>query len=388
MTRKIAVVTGSRAEYGLLQPLMEAIRHDASLELQVIVTGMHLSPEFGSTYRVIEADGFRIDGKVETLLSSDSPTGVAKAIGLGVIGFADAFARLTPDMIVVLGDRFEILAAAQAAMVFQIPVAHLAGGDTGAGTYDNVIRHCITKIASLHFVTHDEARRRVVQLGERPDRVFDVGATSVDNIVNLSYLSREEMEKSLGITLRDPLLLITFHPLTMDEHSAGDELAALLSALDGFQKQHGGTMVFTKANADNGGRAVNAAVEAYVASRPDAHLFASLGQARYLSLMKLAALVVGNSSSGVYEAPYLRTPTVDIGSRQRGRAAPTSVVRCDANATAIESGMEAALKMDFDRVEMIYGKGTASGDILRLIKTHVGETGLAVKTFHDLSVNS
>lgn len=384
MSRKICVVTGTRAEYGLLYWLMKEIQGDPDLQLQLVATGMHLSPEFGLTYRSIEADGFSIDAKVEMLLSSDTPVGVAKSIGLGVIGFADTLKRLAPDMLVVLGDRFEILAAAQAAMVLQIPLAHLGGGDTGMGTYDNIIRHCITKMASLHFVTHNDARRRVIQLGENPDRVFSFGATSVDNIVKMRLLSRTELEQELGIVLEKLIFLVTFHPLTMDDSTGETQLLALLNALDDFRDEKTCSVIFTKSNADNGGRALNQILDAYVKRNSNCYLFDSLGQTRYLSMMKQASVVIGNSSSGIYEAPYLRTPTVDIGSRQRGRAASSSVIRCEAEESSIREGISKALAFKFQNVVMIYGDGNASCRILEKIREHIDTPGLAVKSFFDM----
>jgi UDP-N-acetylglucosamine 2-epimerase (non-hydrolysing)/GDP/UDP-N,N'-diacetylbacillosamine 2-epimerase (hydrolysing) len=384
MTRKICIITGSRAEYGLLYWLMKGIQDDIELQLQVVVTGMHLSPEFGLTYKVIEADGFTIDSKVEMLLSSDTPVGAAKSIGLGVASLAEAMERLGPNMVVVLGDRFEIFAAAQAAMVLQIPLVHLAGGDNGLGTYDNIIRHCITKMACLHFVTHEDARRRVIQLGELPSRVFCFGATSVENIVKMPLLPKDVLERELGVAFEKVIFLVTFHPLTMDEFSAEVQLQALLNALDGFLREKNCSVIFTKSNADNGGRVLNHILEEYVKRNPNCHLFDSLGQTRYLSMMKHASVVLGNSSSGIYEAPYLQTPTVDIGSRQRGRAAPTSVIRCEADEISIREAILAAVAFEFHDVAMIYGDGNTSRKILGKIKELIDFPGLTIKKFFDM----
>lgn len=384
MTHKICVVTGSRAEYGLLFPLMRQIQADADLQLQIIATGMHLSPEFGLTYKLIEADGFVIDYKIENLLSSDSPVGVSKSIGLGVAGLAECLDRITPSMVVVLGDRFEIFATAQAAMVLQIPLVHLAGGDNGLGTYDNVIRHCITKMASLHFVTNEDAYHRVIQLGESPDRVFCFGATSVENIIQAQFLSKEILEKELNIKFKEIIFLVTFHPLTMDSNTADSQLQALLKALNEFLGNGNCSIVFTKSNADNGGRKLNQVLEDYVSHQADCYLFDSLGQARYLSLMKIASVVIGNSSSGIYEAPYLQTPTVDIGNRQKGRVRPTSVIHCEAEADSIQNAILAALKVDFRDVAMMYGGGNVSKKIVQKIKEFIGLPGLAIKEFFNL----
>jgi len=381
MSRRICVVTGSRAEYGLLYWLMKGIAEDPTLELQIIATGMHLSPEFGLTYRAIEADGFGIAAKVEMLMSSDSPVGVAKSIGLGVGGIAEALDRLAPDMVILLGDRFEILAAAQAAMVTRVPIVHLGGGDIGSGTYDNISRHCITKMASVHFVTHEDARRRVIQLGERSDNVFCFGATSVDNVLKIPLLSKVELQRDLGIDFENVILLSTFHPLTMGDISAEKQLSTLLSALDAIHHELRCSIIFTKSNADNGGRALNQILEGHVKTHSYCHLFDSLGQTRYLSVMKQASAVVGNSSSGLYEAPYLGTPTVDIGTRQEGRAAPTSVIRCRAEEDDIRQAIRKALAFDFSGVEMIYGDGNASNRILEKLKELKDLPALANKTF-------
>ena len=377
------MVTGSRADYGLLYWLMKEIQADPELELQVIATGMHLSPEFGLTYKAIESDGFVIDARVEMLLSSDTAVGIAKSIGLGVSGFGETLSRLSPDMVVVLGDRYEIFSAAQAAMILQIPLAHLAGGDHGAGTYDNNIRHCVTKMANLHFVTHDLARRRVIQLGEDPDHVFCFGATSVDNIVRMRLLSREELANELGISLGERIYLVTFHPLTMHEESGLDQMKALLGALDSICGDQGVSVIFTKPNADNGGRAIIGLLDDFVSRRSNCYLFDSLGQKRFLSAMKVASLVLGNSSSGIYEAPYLKTPTVDVGGRQRGRVAPVSVFRCEAEESAILAAIHEAMSFKFRDVEMVYGDGNASEKIVAKMKEFAGRPGLAIKSFFD-----
>lgn len=379
MKKKICIVTGSRAEYDLLYRLMKEIQSDPDLCLQIIATGMHLSPEFGLTYKLIEADGFEIDFKVEMIISSDTPVGVAKSIGIGTAGIAEAIHNLAPNMVVMLGDRFEIFSAAQAAMVLQIPLAHLAGGDKGSGTYDNIIRDCITKMACLHFVTHEDARDRVIALGESPEQVFCFGATAVENILNIPILSRVELEHQLGIQFEKHIFLVTFHPLTMDESSSENQLQVLLSVMDECLADNSCTIIFTKSNADNGGRRLNQILAEYVKHRPKCHLFDSLGQIRYLSLMKSASLVIGNSSSGIYEAPYLGVPTVDIGSRQRGRSASLSVFRCEADRDSIRREILRALDFKFENIEMIYGDGNVSKNIIRKIKEFINVPGLAIK---------
>jgi UDP-N-acetylglucosamine 2-epimerase (non-hydrolysing)/GDP/UDP-N,N'-diacetylbacillosamine 2-epimerase (hydrolysing) len=389
MTKKrICVVTGTRAEYGLLHWVMEGIRQSPVLELQLIATGMHLSPEFGLTYRAIETDGFVIDRKVEMLLSSDTPIGVTKSMGLGMIGFADAFCELKPDMVLLLGDRFELLAAAQVTMISQIPLIHLAGGDNALGTYDNIIRHCITKIAALHFVTNEEARRRVIQLGERPDRVFCYGSTSVDNIVRMTFLSRQELENDLKIKFCENIFLITFHPLTMDRCSGEIQFKTLLTVLNDFLIKQKYTLIFTKSNTDNGGHQLNQMIKEFITNKPHCFLFDSLGQQRYLNVLKYASVIIGNSSSGIYEAPYLNTPTVDIGNRQLKRAAPTSVFRCHDDENSIKNAIQSALKFEFNDVKKIYGEGSTSEKIVRKIEEFSIIPNLSVKEFQDIEVES
>lgn len=380
--RKICVVTGTRAEYGLLYWLMRGIRAEPDLTLQVAVTGMHLSPEFGLTYRVIEDDSFLIDEKVEILLSSDTPQGVAKSIGLGVIGFADAFQRLSPDLLVLLGDRFEILAAAQAALVARIPIAHLCGGDTTEGAFDEAIRHSLTKMSHLHFVTNEAARRRVLQLGEDPARVFDVGSPGLDHLHRLEWLSRDELSRQLGYEFREQNLLVTFHPATLDDLPPGEQVRELLSALAALPERVG--IVFTKPNADTGSRAIGQMIDAFAAARPGAVAHTSLGQLRYLSLVREVDAVVGNSSSGLCEVPSFGKPTVDIGDRQKGRLAASSVLRCACRAADILAAIEQAFTLDCSGAMNPYGDGETSSRILRILKEWPDPKSLLQKHFHDL----
>jgi UDP-hydrolysing UDP-N-acetyl-D-glucosamine 2-epimerase len=381
--RQICVVTGSRAEYGLLYWVMKAIAAHPMLELQVIATGMHLSPEFGLTYRQIETDGFSIDAKVEMLLSADTPTAVTKSVGLGMIGFADAYARLKPDVVVVLGDRFEILAAAQSAAFARIPVAHIHGGETSEGAVDEGIRHAVTKFATWHFVAAEVYRRRVIQLGEHPDRVFNVGAPGLDNLVQLPLLSRAELEKTLEMTLGEPLLLVTYHPATLGELPPGEAVERMLAALDRFPAA---TIVFTCPNADAGGREIFELLKAYEASHPGrVKGFTSLGQLRYLSLLVLANVVVGNSSSALIEAPVARTATVDIGPRQRGRLKAASVLEADEDVEAIAARISEALTPSFQaslaQVASLYGGGGASQ---RIVDELARLQPLGAKPFFDI----
>jgi UDP-N-acetylglucosamine 2-epimerase (non-hydrolysing)/GDP/UDP-N,N'-diacetylbacillosamine 2-epimerase (hydrolysing) len=315
--RKICIVTGTRAEYGLLYWLMKEIQGDPDLELQTIATGMHLSPEFGLTYKKIEEDGFTINEKVEMLLSSDTPVGIAKSVGLGVIGFADALARQKPDIMVVLGDRFEILAAAQAAMIARIPIAHIHGGETTEGAIDEAIRHAVTKMAHFHFTAAEPYRRRIVQLGEAPERVMNYGAPGLDNIKKLKLLNRAAFEKAIKFSLGKMSFLVTYHPVTLSAANPDQSFKELTNALDQFPEAK---IIFTKANADTAGRIINYNIEKYVKQNPQrAKVFTSMGQLLYLSAIKNMDIVIGNSSSGITEAPSFCKPTVNIGQRQRGR---------------------------------------------------------------------
>lgn len=383
---KICVVTGSRAEYGLLYWLMKEIQSDTDLQLQVAVTGMHLSPEFGLTYKEIEADGFAIDAKVEMLLSSDTPAGIAKSIGLGVIGFADALDRLRPDFLVLLGDRYEILAAAQAAMVARIPVAHIAGGDVTEGAFDEAIRHSITKMSHLHFVTNEASARRVRQLGEDPERIFNVGSPGLDFIKRIKLLDRNVLEKSLDFKFREKNLLVTFHPATLEMRPAEVQFKELLTAIGRLGENIG--IIFTKPNSDTEGRAIVRLVDDYVASHDNAKAFTSLGQVRYLSVMAQVDAVVGNSSSGLYEAPSFGKATVNIGDRQKGRLQAASVIHCIQDAGAIEAAILKAFTLDCSGAVNPYGDGDSSVRIKDRLKQIAEPSALLKKHFFDLNVNS
>jgi UDP-N-acetylglucosamine 2-epimerase (non-hydrolysing)/GDP/UDP-N,N'-diacetylbacillosamine 2-epimerase (hydrolysing) len=383
--RRICVVTGSRAEYGLLFWLLRELRDAADVQLQLVVTGMHLSPEFGYTARTIEDDGFTVDAKVEMLLSGDSAAAITKSTGLGVIGFADAFERLRPDVLVVLGDRFEILAAAQAAFLARIPIAHLHGGEATEGALDDGIRHAITKMSQLHFVAAEPYRRRVVQMGERPERVFNFGAPGLDQLRNLQWLDRAGLEQALGMPLPQPLFVVTYHPVTLAERSPAEPMRELLAALDRFANA---SIVVTYPNADQNGRVVIGLIDEYVRTRaPRVRAFASLGQRNYLSLMRECSVVIGNSSSGLIEAPALRKATVNIGDRQRGRLRATSVIDCDEQADAIAAAIQRALGAEFQAtlagVQSQYGHGGASAEIVKVLRT-TPLAGLLQKGFRDL----
>ncbi len=370
MKRKICVFTGTRAEYGLLKPLLEEIRADDDLELQIIASGMHLSPEFGLTINDVERD-FRVDKKVEMLLSSDTPVGIAKSIGLGIIGFADALESLKPDILVILGDRFEALAIAIAAMVARIPIAHLYGGELTRGAIDDSIRHSITKMSYLHFTSTEEYKKRIIQLGENPSRVFNVGALGLDNIKRLRLLEKEELEKKLNFRFGKTNLLVTFHPVTLDKGLTQKQFGELLAALDELTDVK---IIFTKANADTEGRIINFMIDEFVSKRPQrTTIFTSLGQLMYLSTMKHVDAVVGNSSSGIIEAPSFKIATVNIGDRQTGRIKAKSVIDCEPEKREILKAIRRALSPEFKAqigdVTNPYGDGNAAGRIKNILKT-------------------
>jgi UDP-hydrolysing UDP-N-acetyl-D-glucosamine 2-epimerase len=384
MKRKIAVFTGTRAEYGLLYELISEIQRSTSMQLQLIVSGTHLSPEFGSTWRQIEADGFPIEARVEMLLASDTAVGVTKSMGLGLIGFADELDRLKPDILVVLGDRYEALAIAQSAMIARIPIAHIHGGEATEGVIDEAIRHSITKMAHLHFVAAEEYRRRVLQLGEDPQRVWVVGASGLDNIAKLEPLSKTALETDLGLELRTPTFLVTYHPVTLGNEDSALAMRTLLEVLD----ETGGTIVITGANADTGGDALRREASRFAATRLGRVASVdSLGATRYLSLMRYADVVVGNSSSGLLEAPAMGTPTVDIGERQSGRLRAPSVIHCAESAADICCAVKLALTDQHRNVAALrqtpYGTPGSAERISRVLAVFPLD-GILKKRFHDL----
>ena len=330
--KKICVVTGTRAEYGLLRWVMDGIQKSPKLELQVVATGMHLSPEFGLTFREIEKEGFQIDKKVEMLVSSDTKVGLSKSMGLGLVGFADAFEDLKPDCVLVLGDRFEIFSVAAAAMIARIPMAHLHGGEATEGLIDEPIRHSITKMSHLHFVATEEYRNRVIQLGENPDCVFLVGGLGIDNIIKMNLQNIDELEKALDFKFGEKNLLVTFHPVTLEESTSENQMEELLLALDELKDTH---IIFTMPNADTDGRIIFNLIEEFVAEHPQSKAFTSLGQLRYLSCIKHVDGVVGNSSSGLIEVPSFNKGTINIGDRQRGRVKANSVIDCEPSKKSI-----------------------------------------------------
>lgn len=380
MANTIAVFTGTRAEYGLLYWLMKDIAADPELDLRLIVSGTHLSPEFGLTYQQIEQDGFKIDERIEMLLSSDTSVGVVKSMGVALLGLADALARQQPDVLVILGDRFEALAAAQAAMLQRIPVAHLHGGEITEGAYDDAIRHAITKLSYLHFTAAEPYRQRVIQLGEAPDRVFNVGAVGLDHIAKTPLLSMDELQTSLGFVLHSSFFVVTYHPVTLADEPAEESFRALLAALDQFPDHQ---VILTYPNADDGGRTIIPLLEQYATANPTRVLaIPSLGYRRYLSAVKHSAAVIGNSSSGIIEVPSLGVPTVNIGQRQQGRLAAQSVLHCEANGVAIAQCIAQALQpMVPSAFINPYGAGDASSQIVACLKRLTTPT---IKQFHDL----
>lgn len=384
-TTKICIVTGSRAEYGLLQPLMKAIKKDRSLQLQLLVTGMHLSPEFGLTYKQIEQDGFPIDEKVEMLLSGDTGSAIVKATGLGMIGFADALQRLQPHWVVVLGDRFETFAAAVAAHLLNIPLAHLHGGEVTEGATDDALRHAITKMATLHFTSTEAYRKRVIQLGEQPARVFNTGAIGLDNIQQLKLLGKKALENKLSFSFNGDVALVTYHPVTLEKETAAAQVKELLQALDKFPQLH---ILFTLPNADAGGRIIIKLIEKYVQQNPQrAKAFTSLGQLNYLSALQYCTLVAGNSSSGIIEVPEFSIPTVNIGDRQKGRERAASVIDTGTTAREIAGGIKKALSPAFIKkckaVKNPYRSTQVAAAIVQQLKK-TGQPGSLKKTFFDL----
>ncbi|MBU5676666.1 UDP-N-acetylglucosamine 2-epimerase (hydrolyzing) [Alkaliphilus sp. MSJ-5] len=383
--KKICVITGTRAEYGLLKPLIKKISQDKELQLQLIVTGMHLSPEFGLTYKEIESDEFNIDEKVEILLSSDTSVGISKSMGLAIISFSETYERLKPDIIIVLGDRYEIFAAVSASTIARIPVAHLHGGETTEGAFDEAFRHCITKMSYLHFTSTEEYRQRVIQLGENPSRVFNVGAIGIESIKSINLLSKEEFEKSINFKLGKMTALVTFHPVTLENNTSENQFKNLLDVLDEVPDLK---IIFTKSNSDTNGRIINKMIYDYVEKNKNkAVAFDSLGQLRYLSAMKYIDVVVGNSSSGIIEAPSFSIPTVNIGDRQKGRIQGRTIINCNSTKKEIYDSLLKALSLGFkekikDNINP-YGHGNVSDKILCQIKKSLNHGIDLKKIFYD-----
>jgi len=386
MKKIISVLTATRAEYGLLKPIILKLLAVPEFDVRVVVTGAHLSPEFGSTYQEIEQDGIPIDEKIEILLSGDTATAISKSMGLALIGFGDYFARLNPDLLVVLGDRYETLGVCCAAMNQRIPIAHLYGGETTEGAVDECIRHAITKLSYLHFTSTEHYRNRVIQLGEQPDRVFCVGAMGIENILQEELLSKSELEVAIDFRLDKPYAMVTFHPVTLEDNNSAEQFKALL---DVCQKHEEMKFVFSKANADANGRIINQMLETYVKEHDNAVVFASLGLVRYLSTVKYSAMVMGNSSSGLVEAPSLGVPTINMGDRQKGRLQADSVINCELFTDDIEEAMALALTAEFknrarDTVNP-YGGANTSTEIVGKLKEFLLDDKINLKKqFYDI----
>lgn len=386
MKKKVCIVTGTRAEYGLMYWLIKFMSEDKDIDLQLVVTGMHLSPEFGLTYKEIEKAGFKIDKKIEMLMSSDTEVGILKSMGLAQIGFAEAFQELQPDLVVLLGDRFEIFSAASAAMISRIPVAHLHGGEATEGLIDEPIRHSITKMSHLHFTATETYRNRVIQMGENPDRVFNVGTPGLDNIYRLQLLNRADFEKSIDFELQKKNILITYHPVTLETKTSEKQFQELLEAVSDLEDT---TLIFTKPNSDTDGRIIIELIDEYVAKNPKkACAFQSLGQLRYLSALRHIDVVLGNSSSGLAEAPSFQVATIDIGDRQKGRIKAESVISCQPGKNSISKALEKAFSKNFKaqlkNVKNPYGEGGASEKIIEIIK-NFDYTDILKKKFYDIN---
>lgn len=346
MKRKICVATGTRADYGILSLLMQAIKSHPDLQLQIIATNMHLSPEYGCTYQEIEKDGFIIDKKVEMLVSGNTATATAKSLGLGIIGFTDALNELKPDILVILGDRYEMLGMASAALLLRIPIAHISGGDVTEGAFDDAIRHSITKMSSLHFTSTETYRKRVIQLGEEPQYVFNVGSLSIDNMKRIQLMNKSEFEAAIDFKLAPHNALVTFHPETVNPSSSEKHFGNLLKCLETFP----GNIIFTKPNSDTGSQAISQMIDRYTASHTNtSKAFVSLGYLRYLSALQFMDVVIGNSSSGLLEVPSFHIPTINIGNRQKGRLHGESVIDCDTSVQGIQNALQGALSPGFQK---------------------------------------
>lgn len=369
MKKKFCIFTGTRAEYGLLKPLIDELLLEPEIEVQMLISGMHLSPEFGLTINDIELQGIKKVEKIEMLLSSDSSVGITKAMGLGMISFADAFERLKPDLLIGLGDRFELFSAVSAAMIARIPVAHIHGGELTFGAYDDALRHAITKMSHLHFTSNAEYRKRIVQLGENPNTVFNVGALGIDNVRKINLLTLRQLEESISFDLSIPFFVITFHPVTLEYNSSEKQFLELLYALDNFKEFK---FIFTKPNADNNGRIIIKLIDDYIKRNESRCIaFESLGQLRYLSTLKFAKMMIGNSSSGIIEMPCFNKPTINIGDRQVGRVFPDSVIQCNPYRKSIITAINKGLKKDFQKVSRLkrntYGDGRAAIKIKKIL---------------------
>ena len=382
---KVCFITGTRAEYGLLKPLIDEFMKDDFFEVQIIATGMHLSPEFGLTYKEIEKDGLKIDEKIEILLSSDTPVGISKAMGLGMISFSEAYERLKPDLLIGLGDRFELFSSVAAAMVSRIPVAHIHGGESTEGALDEPMRHSITKMSHIHFTSTKEYRKRVIQMGEKPNKVFNVGAIGLENLNRLELLDKKILEKELNFKFGKKNMIITYHPATLEKLTAKEQFNELLYALDEFKEIN---IIFTKANADTEGRIINFLIDKYVENNKNrTKAFISLGQLKYLSTLKFVDAMVGNSSSGIIEMPSFKKATVNIGDRQKGRIKAESIIDCYPQKKDIVNAIDKGFSEEFkEKLKIVknpyYKKGTAVR--IKSILKKIDLTNILKKEFFDL----
>lgn len=380
MKKVISILTATRAEYGLLKPVISKLNNVDEYDVRIVATGMHLSTQFGLTYREIEEDGFTIDKKIPILSEQDTPNAVSKAMAAALTGFADYFEELKPDLLLVLGDRYETLAVCIAAMNLRVPIAHLYGGETTEGAIDESIRHAITKMSYLHFTSTEEYRRRVIQLGEAPNRVFTVGALGIENIKKLTLLSKTELEESISYPLDKPYGVITFHPVTLEENQVREQFLELTKVCARRQDMK---FIFTKANSDAYGSMINDMIDTYIQKYKNGVAFTSLGTLRYLSALKYCAMVIGNSSSGLIEAPSFGVPTINIGDRQKGRLQSSSVINCEAKEPEIEQAIKLALSEEFVKNSHIsinpYGDGDTSDKIVWILNQQIRKAQIDLK---------
>lgn len=384
----VCVVTATRAEYGLLKPVIREIKNNEAFDLDLVVTGAHLSPEFGYTYREIEKDEFYINEKIEMVLSSDTSVGIAKSMGVAIMGFAEYFKNKKPDILLILGDRYEILAVATCALIYKIPIAHIHGGELTEGAIDDAIRHSITKMSHIHFAATEQYAKRIIQLGENPQNVFCVGALGVENIKKLTLLTKEEIEKELDYKIGKRLMLVTFHPVTINKESSVEELEILLEVLKEYKEFN---VIFTRANADENGRMINSIIAEFVNQYENRMaLFDSLGQLKYLSCLKYSEVVIGNSSSGIIEAPSLNVPTVNIGERQKGRMMAASIINCECNKVKIKKAIDKAISLEFkEKIRNIvnpYEGNNTSKKIIYILKEKVMNGVNLNKKFYDVEI--
>lgn len=387
MLKKAAVVTATRAEYGMLKNVIDRIDKSEKLELCLMVTGTHFVPEYGMTIKEIEQDGYPIAERIDVLMASDTPSAVSKTMGLTMMSFAEAFERQQPDCLVVLGDRYEILAVCSAAMNAGIPIIHISGGETTQGAIDESIRHCITKMSYLHFAGCETYRQRIIQLGEEPDRVYNFGDVGIESIRLVPAMTKQELEESINFSLDKPYMSVTFHPVTLEVQEAEAQMQELLAALENFGDMK---FVITKANADAGGRRINKMIDSFVAEHDNCAAYASLGIKRYVNLLRFSEGMIGNSSSGIREAPTIGVPTINIGNRQKGRLQADSILNCAPKKEEIIQAVRKSQTVEFREQARHtvnpYGDGNASERIVRTITDYLYENKICLeKKFYDVA---